>query len=217
VTYYLRRAARARQLARKYPSAAESLEFLALVSEAQNGGLDLEGVNRLLARIAPRPLSEVSAVEADIERYLRNPDPSKLTSLHARILLEGNPPQAPVVDDVAEPACPRCGHPAQLGILRPVGEGAALSLACSLCRHEWPVSRRSCPACGSESLEFHGAAEYPATTTQSCTACRSYFHILDLGKDPEMVLEADEVAAQPLDVWAIEQGLRKIYPNWTGL
>jgi hypothetical protein len=204
-------------LAKRYPAAAESLEFLARISEAQDGKLNLDGVNHLLARIAPHPLSTVRATEADIESYLRSPDPSKLTCLHARILLEQNPPQTPVVQETVEPACPRCGHPAQLGILLPVGEGSALSLACSLCRHQWPVSRRSCPLCGSESIEFHGAAEYPATTTQTCTACRSYFHILDLGKDPEIVPEADELAAQPLDIWAIDQGYVKIYPNWIGL
>lgn len=217
MTSFQRRAARARTLAHRYPAAAEPLEFLARISEAQDSELDLPSVNRLLARIAPRPMSHARATEADIESYRRSPDPSKLTSLHARILLERTPPLALDVVQPIQPACPRCGHPAQLGILRPVGDGAALSLACSLCRHEWPASRRTCPVCHSEAIEFYASPDYPATLTQTCDTCQSYFHILDCGKDPQIVAEADELAAQPLDVWAIDSGYTKIYPNWIGL
>ncbi|MBL8228570.1 MAG: formate dehydrogenase accessory protein FdhE [Bryobacterales bacterium] len=211
------RAARARKLAAKYPASAEPLEFLAAISEAQSKGLDLPEIHGLLRRVAPEPLASAVATDADVESYLRLPDPFRLSSIHARILLEQHPPDAPVVTSSVKPACPRCGHPAQLGVLRPVGEGAALTLACSLCRSEWSASRRTCPVCESEAIEFYSAPEYPAITTQTCGECFTYFHIVDAGKDPDLVPEADELAAQPLDIWALDHGYTKIFPNWAGL
>lgn len=211
------RAVRARRLAAEYPASAQPLEFLAAVSEAQSRGLDLEGIHSLLNRVAPEPLASTLATDADVESYLRSPDPSRLSSIHARILLEQHPPDTPSVTGSVKPSCPRCGHPAQLGILRTVGDGAALTLACSLCRTEWPASRRKCPVCESESLEFYSAPAYPLTTTQTCGACLTYFHILHAGKDPDVIPEADELAAQPLDIWALEHGYTKIFPNWAGL
>ncbi|MFQ5790858.1 MAG: hypothetical protein ACE5JI_10325 [Acidobacteriota bacterium] len=38
-----------------------------------------------------------------------------------------------------------------------------------------------------------------------------------LSKDPEAVPDVDEVAALPLDVWAREQGFRKLHPNLAGI
>ncbi|MCS7023742.1 MAG: formate dehydrogenase accessory protein FdhE [Bryobacteraceae bacterium] len=211
------RAQRARKLATRYPAAAQALEFFAAASEAQAEGLNLEGVHRLLRRVAPEPLASLTVTPEEVESYLRFPDPSRLSSVAARILLEQDPPVAPQVVDPPKLGCPRCGHPAQLGVLRPVAEGAALAMACSLCRQEWGVSRRVCPVCESESLEFYSAADYPATLIQMCGACKTYFHILDVTKDPELVPEADEIAGQPFDVWAMDQGYVKIFPNWVGL
>lgn len=112
---------------------------------------------------------------------------------------------------------PSCEHVPQLGVLRPQGDGKALSLACALCRHEWSFPRTKCPACGSDKITFGSAEAFPAVRTQLCETCKTYFHILDLAADPEIIPEADEIAAQPLDVWALDQGYTKIFPNLVGL
>lgn len=205
------KALRARHLAERYPAVQQSMIFVAQVHQASPN--DLASLNELLRRIAPSPLCDVIATQADIDAYWHHPDPSHPASLHARILLEAALPGGRGADG----DCPRCGHPPQLGVLRPMGDGNALTLACSLCRTEWPASRRVCPVCAKETIEFYSTDAYPHIATQVCTACETYLHIIDLSKDPQAILEVDEIAAQPLDLWALDQGYNKIYPNWVGL
>ena len=42
-------------------------------------------------------------------------------------------------------------------------------------------------------------------------------HHVDLGKEIQAVADVDEVAALPLDVWALERGYQKLQPNLVGI
>lgn len=203
---FLRRAARARALALRYPESGPALEFFAAVSEFQASGLAETDLRRLVARIGP-PVLAAAAQKGEKHAWFE------------RVLKEMGSPCTPGLKPRPN-QCPQCGSPPQLGILTPQGHGAALELACSLCRRQWPFPRIVCPGCGessSEKIALWSADRFPSIRTQTCDSCQAYFHVIDLGTEPEAVAEADEVAAQPLDVWAMESGYRKLCPNLVGL
>jgi FdhE protein len=52
---------------------------------------------------------------------------------------------------------------------------------------------------------------------ECCDTCRRYLKSIDLTKDARLVPLVDELAAIPLDLWALEQGYRKIQPNLAGM
>jgi formate dehydrogenase formation protein len=111
-------------------------------------------------------------------------------------------------------------HQPQYGLLRPEGNGLALSLGCGICSEEWPMPRGECPACGetaADKISYYSAEQYPHIMVQACESCRRYFHCVNLEKDPHALAEVDELAALPLDVWAREQGFTKLMPNLAGM
>ena len=182
------RAQRARALADRLPHAAEALLLFAQVSERQAlGAAEYQD----LAPHAPEGWQQ-------------------------RVRAELHPPPAP--PDRADNECPQCGELPQLGVLRPQGDGDALSLACSVCRTEWTFPRTTCPACGdSEHLEFYRSQHLPHLQTLVCAACKTYLHILEPNKDLGCIPEADEIAAQAMDAWALDQGYEKLTPNLVGV
>ena len=169
---------------------------------------------------AAKDLNEASCREA-LEAYVSQRDTTSPRSFFARVLLqpalavsrENSPSTAPH-------RCPHCGHPPQVGCLRPQGDGTSLSLACSLCLTEWPFARGHCPACGiadEKRLVYYSAPELEHLQVQVCESCRKYLHQVNFAKDPEAVPDVDEIAALPLDVWAGEQGFQKLHPNLVGM
>jgi FdhE protein len=117
-------------------------------------------------------------------------------------------------------SCPRCGHAPQTGCLRPQGDGTALTLVCSLCLREWPFPRVRCPACAEadhRKISFYSAPEFPHLQVQVCESCRAYMHLVDVSKEPDAIADVDELAALPLDLWALERDYRKVQPNWAGI
>lgn len=116
--------------------------------------------------------------------------------------------------------CPKCRRKPQTGVLRAEEHGAKRSLICSFCATEWDYSRIVCPACGEQ--EFDELAIYTADTMQhvrvdACESCKSYLLSVDLTKDAEAVPMVDELASIPLNIWAQQQGYRKLQPNLLGL
>ncbi len=228
------RAARARALAERCPASREALAFVAEVAAWQ--GEIAERATSLDALLALRePLLELvrergpAALrrEADdvdegvlrqaLDDYLVRRDTTSPRSLFARVLLQpfaaANEGQAAARQD----GCPRCGHDPQVGLLRPLEHGSALSLACSLCLHEWPHARRRCVACGAPELVYWSAPEIAHLRLQACEACKRYHHTIDLAVEPQAVADIDELVALPLDVWARERGYRKVQPNLAGI
>jgi hypothetical protein len=224
------RAGRARALAERYPHSAEGLLFLARAFEWIDGHgaprwedlpARLEGLHAAVRAAAPPPLEAARPCAEDLTAYLHEPDPLTPAAFYARLTLEHWARHAPLHNDGAAPnECPRCGHAPQLGILRRQGDGDVLSLQCSLCRGEWPHRRTTCLECGETDpgrIGFQKSDEYPHIQTQTCDRCGSYFHLLLPERDPALIAEVDETAAQPLDLWASEHGFHKVWPNTIGL
>jgi formate dehydrogenase maturation protein FdhE len=116
--------------------------------------------------------------------------------------------------------CPRCGHAPQAGCLRPQGDGAALALVCSLCLHEWPFARVRCPACGSadhHKIGYYSTPGFEHLEVQVCESCQAYLHLVDVAKENGAIADVDELAALPLDLWALENGYWKVRPNLAGI
>ena len=237
------RAARARLLSERYPSAGEVLRFYAALATFQ-GRIFPEARDRA-AVIAFREelIDLVLASGSDVLRssarefdaatcrqaladYWRQIDTSSPVSFFARVLLQPHAAQLPEIEPgvrsaaIAENCCPRCGHRPQAALLRPLGEGRELSLVCSLCLGEWTFSRGLCPGCGGaaeENLANYSATGYDHVQVQACEACKVYLHVVDLGKDPAAIPEVDELAVLPLDVWARDRGYRKVQTNLVGI
>lgn len=170
-----------------------------------------------------------TACRRSVSAYLRGIDIESAPSFFARVLLQ---PAMHAWDRSAlnlelpntvskRPGdCSRCGHAPQAGVLRPHGDGASLSLVCSLCLHERPFTRLKCPGCGEDGhqkLSFYATAEFPHLEVQVCESCKVYLHLVHIEKDTNAVADVDELAALPLDVWAQERGYRKMQTNMGGM
>jgi len=117
---------------------------------------------------------------------------------------------------VRRPSCPYCGSLPLVGVLRPEGEGAKRSLACSFCRTEWDYLRIACPVCDErreEKLCVYTAPKFEAVRVEACGTCRAYIITVDLTKNGLAVPEVDALAAIPLTLWADENGYQKVTRN----
>jgi len=125
-----------------------------------------------------------------------------------------------VVVDESAVRCPLCGGAPIVGVLRAEGDGAKKSLICMLCAHEWAFRRIYCPSCGEEReshMAFYSAPEIPHVRVDVCDTCRTYLKSVDLTKTGLAVPIVDELATLPLDLWAREQGYRKLQVNIVGI
>ncbi len=235
-----RRTARARALAERYPASREALAFCSEIAAFQQqaagaaSGQDIESCLRLreaLIRLVREKGSQVlkqaaesldeSACREALYAYVEQVDTTSARSFFARVLLQprvisqGGGNQSHI-----DNRCPHCGHPPQVGVLRPEGDGAALTLVCSLCLSEWPFPRSQCAACGErdeKQLAYYSPEQMAHLQTQTCDTCQRYLHHVDLSKELNAVPDVDEVAALPLDVWALERGFQKLHPNLVGI
>lgn len=119
-------------------------------------------------------------------------------------------------------ACPSCGRPPGLSVLREdAAAGAtARALACSLCTREWSFPRVLCPGCEEErpeKLVRYAAEEFPWLRVEACDTCRRYLKAIDLTRNAGAEPATDELASTPLDVLAREAGYTKIEPNLAGM
>jgi FdhE protein len=118
------------------------------------------------------------------------------------------------------PLCPLCSAPPQVGVLRPLGDGAKRSLVCSLCATEWEHRRIVCSACGEENVDklpVYVAEELDYIRVEACDTCHCYIKTVDLTKDGRAVPVVDELAAIPLSLWAAENRYTKLSTNLLGI
>jgi FdhE protein len=214
-------------LAQRYPASAEPLltaaEAFAIADALSPVWEDLPAlqtrIRGAIASIAPAPIRDAMPVEAGL--YFHEPDPLEPGSWVTRIALEAWARSAPLQIEHPQPnECPRCGHAPQLGILRTSGHGNALWLACSLCRHEWPFRRGTCPQCGisaPERIDFYSLHDRPHVRAQVCQQCRTYFYLLAPESELALIPEVDELALLDFDEWAAGQQWQKIWPNLAGV
>ena len=121
---------------------------------------------------------------------------------------------------VRRPACPCCGSPPLVGVLRQEGDGAKRSLVCSFCRTEWDFLRIACPACeerDERKICIYSTPAFACVRVEACDTCRRYVKTIDLTKDGLAVPEVDELAAVPLTLWADENGYSKVTRNIMGV
>jgi formate dehydrogenase maturation protein FdhE len=94
--------------------------------------------------------------------------------------------------------------------------GVKRLLHCSLCSHEWGFPEKTCPACRSERVGTVRHRAFPYLRAEGCEDCGRYLKSADLGKDPGTVLEVDEAASTELDEAAEEKGWAKLELNLAG-
>ena len=197
------REARARVLTGRYPHAKEALDFYRRLIGFEGSREDLK---RIIAKHGPELLRQTAREEKE-----------PALGFIERVLLRQNPPQR---EAPHSNRCPTCGQKPQCAVLYPEGHGSAYRLMCSLCLAEWNFPRAQCAWCGGEGegeLAYYSLEIFPHIQTQTCDSCQRYLHVIDIGKDAEACPDVDEIAALPLDVWAVDSGFEKINPNLIGI
>jgi len=196
-----RRIARAAELEKRVPAAADLLRFYIAIFTARP-----QEIRAVILREGPPVLSEAAR---------NHTEPAE--SFIARVLARSADPQsaAPKLAS-ARSACPFCGERPLAAVLRPEGEGGKRYLLCSLCFTEWEFHRMLCPNCGEENhekLPVYTTKEFPHIRVEACDSCRHYLKAIDLTVDGLAVPEVDEIASVALDLWAAENGYTKLVPN----
>lgn len=116
--------------------------------------------------------------------------------------------------------CPFCNRKPVVGVLRPMGDGAARSLVCGFCLNEWEFRRIVCPGCGEENnrrLPVFTAKEFDYIRLDCCDSCKTYLKTVDLTLNGHAEPIVDELACAPLDLWARDHGYAKLQKNLLGM
>jgi FdhE protein len=112
--------------------------------------------------------------------------------------------------------CPVCRGRPVVATLRERGHGARRALVCGVCLTEYPVPRVTCAACDEtrfDALPAFRAEEFDAIRIDACDSCHSYLKTVDLTRNGGAIAVVDDLASVSMDLWAQEQGYRKIRPN----
>jgi FdhE protein len=115
--------------------------------------------------------------------------------------------------------CPLCTGRPQVAVLRPEGDGGKRFLLCSFCLTEWEFRRVLCPVCEEtdhQKLPRYTAEGIASTRVEACQTCKFYLKSVDMTVDGNAVPVVDEIATASLDLWAANQGFRKVHPNILG-
>ena len=201
----------------------------------------LPGIIDVTIEIGPRALRDgVIALyaTADVDDVVRrwldqeplNPFETYLARASASPLLEAftpHPDPPPQGGREISPRemhqCPACGGLPQLSYFAVWGEALVSGpryLVCSRCATNWVFSRMTCAGCGEATgtrLPIYQEQErFPHARVDGCQTCRKYLLTFDLRRDTRAVPVVDEIAAVPLDLYAIDRGFTKITPNLLG-
>jgi len=222
---------------------ASCYEALAARREHLSGSLDrdLSELRRpaadafaAIATVAPaRAVGDAPADASAIDALLREGWRAETMSFLARIVLQ---PYAEVLAVIARPiraerglhapperaACPFCGGPPQLAVLRTeaAASGGGRALLCATCSTTWPVGRIRCAHCGEldeRRLGYFHTPEFDHQRVDACDTCRHYLKTVDLTRLGLAVPLVDEVASGALDIWAQQRRYTKVTPNLIGL
>jgi len=212
MNYWDRRIDRARELEERYPHAAEMLRFYREIAAFQ------AGCRPVLPALLDLVRSKGTPMLKDAALHLTEQHP--LYGFFERVLdqprLEEQARHNQVDTRHVQPDCPFCLQKPLVAVLRPEGDGGHRTLLCGRCFTEWEFRRLLCPNCGEEDrdkLPVYIAPEFPHIRVEACDTCRYYIKAVDLTREGNAVPEVDEIAALPLDLWAIEQGYQKLALN----
>ena len=226
------RALRARFLAGGFAAAREILTFYAGLAEWQGSvAPQLSSFSRIspvipsllsyVADSAPPALAEAArnfelpVVDRLLRDYWDVRISHSMTDFFMRAALQ---PYAAILPDNLD--CPWCAQAPQVGCLKPQADGLAFELICALCLRHRSFPRTRCPGCHSSSestIASFTAREFPHLRLLACENCKGYILIVDLESDIAAIPEVDELAALPLDLWAVENGYHKLQPNLAGV
>jgi len=154
---------------------------------------DADQAIRFVVEAVLQPFAEAAAIEWRADGHL------KLSASNARAS-----------------RCPICSSRPAVGILREEGHGARRTLLCALCLAEWEFLRVVCPACDEQrfdALPVYSADIFSHVRIDACDTCRRYLKTVDLTKDGLAVPLVDDFASVPLDLWAHQQGYRRLHTN----
>src|SRR5258706_4223511 len=155
-----RRIARARELAGRYPAAAEILAFYARLMEAQRDASNFDQFVDAVGAFAPEKLR-------DNQEFLKHAfDQSRTEAAFPR----PNPQKWGITS-----LCPCCNAQPQVAVLREEQHGARRNLVCSDCAWEWEFQRILCSACGGDrfdSLPGYRAEQVPTMRVEGCDTCQ---------------------------------------------
>lgn len=225
-----RRADRACVLADTYPETREVLSFYAGLASWQAEAASRVKRFQHLAKVAPSLMEWVgregtpalaeaardldTTLDSVLRQYWEGPGVVTANEFFARALLQLYAAILPEGID-----CPWCDLSPQAGLLRSQGDGLALERVCALCFRTRAHPRGQCPHCGdsSEAPAAYATPDLPHLRLSACDACHGYYVLVDLEKEPQAIPEVDEMAALPLDLWAVEHGYRKLQPNIVGV
>ena len=117
--------------------------------------------------------------------------------------------------------CAVCGGAAAVGALHDLpGAAGSRSLLCATCGSAWRLPRLTCAFCGEDGpdqLLVHAAESLAWIRLDECKSCMRYLKTVDLRKRGDAVPIVDDLATIELDLWAREQGLRRVQASLFGL
>ena len=192
------------------PEARDALEFLSrlmalqqsLAAHHRSAAAALPEYLGWLAANAPAPIAQAAT---GITAMPVDPDVGSAEGFIVEALLQVFP---------TDP-CSYCQTPV-VSVLREAAHGSRRSSVCGVCLTESPAPRLGCPACGEQRVEalpvFRADATEPARI-DACDSCRTYVKTIDLSRDGSADPIADDLASVSLDLWAREQGYRRVRPN----
>lgn len=112
-------------------------------------------------------------------------------------------------------ACPSCGHAPAVAVMHAEPRyNRARYLFCGLCATEWYMARIKCSNClDTGGITYYGLqGQAGGIRAETCGNCRTYLKVLDLEKEPQLDLVADDLATIALDLKLAEQGMQRATP-----
>lgn len=186
--------------------------------------VELAGPAPLVEKARSLEIESTEVIDEMLLAYWRTPSD---TEFFAKSYLQPYGKYVAQVSDlnaaVDERRCPVCGGKPQLSFLQnkeTTAESGNRDLMCAKCLSVWSFRRVVCANCGEEDPVKLGYFESTAINhvrIEACDTCKYYLKSVDLTRLGHAQPLVDEVAAAPLDLWAIEHGYTKIELNLVGL
>jgi Protein involved in formate dehydrogenase formation len=158
-----------------------------------------------------------------IETYLARASASPILEALSKTPSPTLPTRGREAAGLADRLCPSCGGLPQVSYFAVSGEALVTGpryLVCSRCATNWIFSRMTCAGCGENDGTklpiLQDDKRLPHIRVDGCRTCHRYLLTIDLRRDARAVPVVDELAALPLDLYAMDQGLTKITPNLLG-
>jgi FdhE protein len=116
--------------------------------------------------------------------------------------------------------CPVCGMPPVVSYLGNDSDSQGARFArCGVCHAEWPAGRTACLSCGNENddeLAYFHPEGSREVMIQLCRECGRYTKIIDFRERGPVTPEMEDIATLSLDLWMRAEGHPKLFPNLFG-